>query len=63
MESILKTGVIQGQNHTEIVDPEFRKFIIDVSIPSQRIGELDFLDYRSEMCLEHADIVGHIAGN
>jgi hypothetical protein len=34
MESILKTGAIQGLNQSEIVDPEFRKFIIDVSIPT-----------------------------
>ncbi len=61
MESNLKTGEIFGQNQSEINDPEFKKFIIDVARPSYPlIEDLDFMDYKSEMCLKHVNVVGHI---
>ena len=34
MESNLKTGAILGNSKSEIDDPEYRKFIIDVARPS-----------------------------
>ena len=61
MEINLKTGAILGQNESEINDSEFKKFIIDVARPSYPlIEDLDFMDYRSEKCLQYANVVGHI---
>ncbi len=63
MESNLKTSAILGLNQSEIDDTEFKKFIIDVARPTQRIEELDFMDYKSEMCIQNTTVVSHIQDN
>ena len=46
MEGNLKTCVIekynQELNESEITDPEYKKFIIDVAKPSEIVPDLDY---------------------
>lgn len=51
MESNLKTGPIIGVSNSEILEYEFKKFILDVSKPNRKIEDMDFADYNSEKCL------------
>ena len=67
MEGNLKTCVIEKfvkeLNESEITDPEYKKFIIDVAKPSEIVPDLNFKDYNSELCLEHLKTVGHTHAN
>ena len=48
-----------GQKKSEIVKDEYKKFIIDVAAPSEKMNDLNFEDYNSELCLQDLDVIVH----
>lgn len=48
-----------GQKQSEITNLNYKKFIIDVAVPMEKFNEMDFKDYKSEICMKNLQVIVH----